>query len=98
MERSKLKPHSAVLSNDEIDKLLTNYFKSNPVLTVATFKDCAALIPYHCWARAKSNAGKRGEEVEEYQYFYYNPIYVPMPGYMGQGRENRDEIKGNQKK
>ena len=28
VERSKLKPHSAVLSNDEIDKLLTNYFKS----------------------------------------------------------------------
>ena len=45
VERSKLKPHSAVLSNDEIDKLLTNYFKSNPVLTRRDFQGLCGFAP-----------------------------------------------------
>ena len=38
LERSKLKRHSASRSNEEVDKLLTNYFSNNSILTRPDFQ------------------------------------------------------------
>ena len=63
VERSKLKPHSAVLSNDEIDKLL----QEQPCINPSRLSRIVRLCPYHC-RTANQTAKRGGEEVEEYQY------------------------------
>ena len=45
LERSKLKPHSASRSNEEVDKLLTNYFNNNPILTRSDFQRLCGFTP-----------------------------------------------------
>ena len=89
VERSKLKPHSAVLSNDEIDKLLTNYFKSNPVLTRRDFQGLCGFTP----TTAARQIKRLKEEEKKLKNIntYYNPIYVPMPGYYGKAEMKTDE-------
>ena len=89
VERSKLKPHSAVLSNDEIDKLLTNYFKSNPVLTRRDFQGLCGFAP----TTAARQIKRLKEEEKKLKNIntYYNPIYVPMPGYYGKAEIKTDE-------
>ena len=89
VERSKLKPHSAVLSNDEIDKLLTNYFKSNPVLTRRDFQGLCGFTP----TTAARQIKRLKEEEKKLKNIntYYNPIYVPMPGYYGKAEIKTDE-------
>lgn len=89
VERSKLKPHSAVLSNDEIDKLLTNYFKSNPVLTRRDFQGLCGFAP----TTAARQIKRLKEEEKKLKNIntYYNPIYMPMPGYYGKAEIKEDE-------
>ena len=89
VERSKLKPHSAVLSNDEIDKLLTNYFKSNPVLTRRDFQGLCGFTP----TAAARQIKRLKEEEKKLKNIntYYNPIYVPMPGYYGKAEINTNQ-------
>ena len=88
MERSKLRRHSASRSNDEIDKLLTSYFSNNPVLTRGDFQGLCNFT-----STTASRHIKRLKEEKKLKNInsYYNPIYVPMPGYYG-----KEEIKTNQ--
>ena len=88
VERSKLKPHSAVLSTDEIDKLLTNYFKSNPVLTRRDFQGLCGFTPT---TAARQIKRLKEEEKKLKNINTYNPIYVPMPGYYGKAEIKTDE-------
>ena len=81
VERSKLKPHS--------DKLLTNYFKSNPVLTRRDFQGLCGFTP----TTAARQIKRLKEEEKKLKNIntYYNPIYVPMPGYYGKAEIKTDE-------
>lgn len=79
-ERSRVKSHSAVLSNIEIDMKLTKHFLTNPVLTR---RDMERLCRF-----TTSTAGRhmvrlvkegRLKNINTYR----NPIYVPVPGNYG---------------
>ena len=72
LERSKVKRHSASRSNEEVDKLLTNYFQGLCNFTATT---AARHI-------------RRLKEEKKLQNIntYYNPIYAPMPGYYGRAK------------
>ena len=74
--------------NDEIDKLLTSYFSNNPVLTRGDFQGLCNFT-----STTASRHIKRLKEEKKLKNInsYYNPIYVPMPGYYG-----KEEIKTNQ--
>jgi len=80
VERSKLKPHSAVLSND---------FKSNPVLTRRDFQGLCGFTP----TTAARQIKRLKEEEKKLKNIntYYNPIYMPMPGYYGKAEIKEDE-------
>lgn len=77
-QRSKYKPHSASLSEEEIDKKLTEYFATHTVLTRTDMQSLChftqSMASRHI-RRLKGqgniqNIGKRTQ-----------PIYVPCPGY-----------------
>lgn len=80
VRRSKYKPHSASLSEKEIDVKLTEYFATHPVLTRSDMQSLCYFT--HSMAsrhirRLKEqgclqNIGRRTQ-----------PIYVPSPGYYG---------------
>lgn len=80
VRRSKYKPHSASLSEEEIDKELTTYFATNQVLTRTDMqsaccftKSMASRHIRRLKAEGKlQNLGKRTQ-----------PIYVPVAGYYG---------------
>ena len=80
MERTKLKMHSAQLSNAQIDKLLTEYFSSHEILTRREFQRLCAFT-----ATTASRHIIRLKEEQKLKNIntYYQPIYVPMPGYYG---------------
>ncbi len=88
LERSKLKPHSASRSNEEIDKLLANYFSNNPVLTRSDFQRICGFTP-----TTAARHIKRLKEEKKLKNIntYYNPIYMPMPGYYGKAEIKEDE-------
>lgn len=78
VQRSKLSSHSASLSEAEIDKKLTAYFATNPVMTRADMQSIChfteSMAARHI-RRLKEqgclqNIGRRTQ-----------PIYVPCPGY-----------------
>ena len=94
MERSKLRRHSASRSNDEIDKLLTSYFSNNPVLTRADFQGLCGFAP----TTAARQIKRLKEEEKKLKNIntYYNPIYVPMPGYYGKAKIKEDEANAIQ--
>ena len=89
LERSKLKPHSASRSNEEVDKLLTNYFSNNPILTRSDFQRLCGFTP----TTAARHIKRLKEEEKKLKNIntYYNPIYVPMPGYYGKAEIKTDE-------
>lgn len=78
LERSKLKRHSTSRSNDEIDRLLTNYFSNNPVLTRSDFQ---GLCNFTASTAARHIKRLKEEKKLKNINTYYNPIYMPMPGY-----------------
>lgn len=89
MERSKLRRHSASRSNDEIDKLLTSYFSNNSVLTRGDFQGLCNFTS----TTASRHIKRLKEEEKKLKNIntYYNPIYVPMPGYYGKAEINTNQ-------
>ena len=94
LERSKLKPHSASRSNEEVDKLLTNYFSNNPILTRYDFQRLCGFTPT---TAARHIKRLKEEKKLKNIHTYYNPIYMPMPGYYGMAEIKEDETNVIQK-
>lgn len=94
LERSKLKPHSASRSNEEVDKLLTNYFNHNPILTRSDFQRLCGFTPT---TAARHIKRLKEEKKLKNIHTYYNPIYMPMPGYYGMAEIKEDETNVIQK-
>ena len=94
LERSKLKPHSASRSNEEVDKLLTNYFNNNPILTRSDFQRLCGFTPT---TAARHIKRLKEEKKLKNIHTYYNPIYMPMPGYYGKAEIKEDETNVIQK-
>lgn len=94
LERSKLKPHSASRSNEEVDKLLTNYFSNNPILTRSDFQRLCGFTPT---TAARHIKRLKEEKKLKNIHTYYNPIYMPMPGYYGMAEIKEDETNVIQK-
>ena len=94
LERSKLKPHSASRSNEEVDKLLTNYFNNNPILTRSDFQRLCGFTPT---TAARHIKRLKEEKKLKNVHTYYNPIYMPMPGYYGMAEIKEDETNVIQK-
>lgn len=80
LERTKMKVHSAIRSNAEIDKLLTNYFKDHPFLTRSDFQ---GLCRFTATTAARHIKRLKEEKKLENINSYYHPIYVPAPGNYG---------------
>ena len=76
-------------SNDEIDKLLTSYFSNNPVLTRGDFQGLCNFTS----TTASRHIKRLKEEEKKLKNIntYYNPIYVPMPGYYGKAEINTNQ-------
>ena len=83
LERSKLKRHSASRSNEEVDKLLTNYFSNNSILTRPDFH---GLCNFTATTAARHIRRLKEEKKLQNINTYYNPIYAPMPGYYGRAK------------
>ena len=88
VERSKLRNHSASLSNEKIDKLLTNYFNDKPMLTRIDFQ---RLCGFTSTTAARHIKRLKEEKKLNNIHTYSNPIYVPMPGYYGKAEIKEDE-------
>lgn len=87
VERTKQKLHSVPHSNAAIDKLLTNYFSNNQVLTRPDFQ--------HLCGFTKTTAARHIQRLKKEKKLgninsYYHPIYVPMPGFYGKPEIMRD--------
>lgn len=84
VERTKAKLHSASQSNESIDKLLTEYFRNNQILTRADFQRLCGFT-----TTTASRQIKRLKEEKKLHNIntYYSPVYVPMPGYYGKSKE-----------
>ena len=89
VERSKLRNHSASLSNEKIDKLLTNYFNDKPMLTRIDFQRLCGFT-----STTAARHIKRLKEEKKLQNINtrQSPVYVPMPGYYGKP-EVEDNVK-----
>ena len=59
LRRSKYKPHSASLSEEEIDKKLTAYFATHPVLTRSNMQSLLLFYPKHGQQTDSSSKGTR---------------------------------------
>ena len=79
-ERSKYKPHSIPVTNEEIDKGLTEYFLTHSVLTRRDFEQLFTLT--------RATAGRYITRLAKEKKLCnisipHNPIYEPMPGFYG---------------
>ena len=83
LERSKVKRHSASRTNEEVDKLLTNYFSNNSILTRPDFQ---GLCNFTATTAARHIRRLNEEKKLQNINTYYNPIYAPMPGYYGRAK------------
>ena len=83
LERSKVKRHSASRTNEEVDKLLTNYFSNNSILTRPDFQ---GLCNFTATTAARHIRRLKEEKKLQNINTYYNPIYAPMPGYYGRAK------------
>ena len=77
-QRSKYKPHSASLSEEEIDKKLTAYFATHPVLTRSNMQSLCSFTQSMASRqirrlKAKGNLQNIGKPTQ--------PIYIPTPGH-----------------
>lgn len=80
LQRSKYKPHSATLSEEEIDKKLTEYFATHTVLTRTNMQSLCEFT--------QSMASRQIRRLKEQGNLLNigkptQPIYVPGPGYYG---------------
>lgn len=78
LQRSKLKPHSASLSEAEIDQKLTAYFTTHPVLTRSAMQSLCHFT--------RSMAARHIQRLKRLGYIeniglYTQPIYVACPGH-----------------
>ena len=78
--RSKYKRHSAEVTGNDIDEILTEFFKTNPVLTRYSFEQACGLTRATA-GRYISRLAKEGKLKNIST--YHNPIYVPVPGQYG---------------
>lgn len=85
-ERSKIKRHSSPCSDEEIDRLLMEHFSKNQILTRKDFQQLCQLT---LATAARQIRRLKDEKKLQNINTYYNPIYVPMPGYYG--RPEREE-------
>ncbi len=78
VERSKIKLHSTPHTNEEIDELLTEYFRNNPILTRSDFQRLGKLT-----MTTAARHIKRLKEEKKLKNINtpYHPVYVPMPGW-----------------
>ena len=83
LERSKVKRHSASRTNEEVDKLLTNYFSNNSILTRPDFQ---GLCNFTATTAARHIRRLKEEKKLQNINTYYNPIYAPIPGYYGRAK------------
>ena len=79
-ERSKDKPHSIPVTDEEIDKGLTEYFLTHSVLTRRDFEQLFTLT--------RATAGRYITRLAKEKKLCnisipHNPIYEPMPGFYG---------------
>lgn len=79
-ERSKYKPHSIPVTDEEIDKGLTEYFLTHSVLTRRDFEQLFTLT--------RATAGRYITRLAKEKKLCnisipHNPIYEPMPGFYG---------------
>lgn len=79
-QRSKYKPHSASLSEANIDRLLTKYFATNPVLTRTDLQSLCCFTQSMA-ARHLRRLKEQGR-IENIG-IRTQPIYVPCPGCYG---------------
>lgn len=78
LRRSKYKPHSASLSEEEIDKKLTGYFATHPVLTRSNMQSLCCFTQSMASRqirrlKAKGTLQNIGKPTQ--------PIYIPTPGH-----------------
>ena len=78
LRRSKYKPHSASLSEEEIDKKLTGYFATHPVLTRSNMQSLCSFTQSMASRqirrlKAQGNLQNIGKPTQ--------PIYIPTPGH-----------------
>ena len=78
LRRSKYKPHSASLSEEEIDKKLTAYFATHPVLTRSNMQSLCSFTQSMASRqirrlKAKGTLQNIGKPTQ--------PIYIPTPGH-----------------
>ena len=78
LRRSKYKPHSASLSEEEIDKKLTAYFATHPVLTRSNMQSLCCFTQSMASRqirrlKAQGNLQNIGKPTQ--------PIYIPTPGH-----------------
>ena len=79
-QRSKYKPHSATLSQKEIDKKLTGYFATHTVLTRS---DMQSLCQFTHSMAARHIRRLKEEGSLQNIGIRTQPIYVPCPGHYG---------------
>lgn len=80
LRRSKYKPHSASLSEEEIDRKLTEYFATNTVLTRSSMQSLCQFTQSMASRqlrrlKAQGSLQNIGKPTQ--------PIYVPRPGHYG---------------
>ena len=79
-QRSKYKPHSATLSQEEIDKKLTGYFATHTVLPRS---DMQSLCQFTHSMAARHIRRLKEEGSLQNIGIRTQPIYVPCPGHYG---------------
>ena len=79
-QRSKYKPHSATLSQEQIDKKLTGYFATHTVLTRS---DMQSLCQFTHSMAARHIRRLKEEGSLQNIGIRTQPIYVPCPGHYG---------------
>lgn len=87
-ERSKYKPHSIPVTDEKIDKGLTEYFQTHSVLTRREFEQLFTLTRATA-GRYITRLAKEGKLLNIS--IPHNPIYEPMPGFYG--KEKLPELK-----
>lgn len=80
LERSDYKPHSSAVTNEEIDKQLTRYFKKNDVLIRKSFQYLFGMTRITA-IRHLNRLKAEGKIIN--QGMRLHPLYKPAPGYYG---------------
>ena len=76
-QRSKIRPHSANLSEVEIDMKLTEYFAENQIITRKDFQYLCGMTQITAYRHIKR---LMAEKKLQNKGTIYQPIYTPVPG------------------